>query len=119
MPLTCHDSGLIPVRRGAYISGRPPGDGGTVASYRYRITVRGGLGAASRNAFEGYIIESSGTETRLIQELDPGARPETVRVAPAGGRRVPPPDGRPPHSGGACLTSTSSRPSARTRSSRA
>ena len=44
-----------------------------MASYRYRITVRGGLGAASRNAFEGYIIESSGTETRLIQELDQAA----------------------------------------------
>jgi hypothetical protein len=44
-----------------------------VASYRYRITVRGGLGAASRNAFEGYVIESSGTETRLIQELDQAA----------------------------------------------
>jgi len=44
-----------------------------VASYRYRITVRGGLGDASRQAFEDFVIESDGTETRLIQELDQAA----------------------------------------------
>jgi hypothetical protein len=44
-----------------------------VASYRYRITVRGVLGVASREAFEGFVIESDGTETRLIQELDQSA----------------------------------------------
>ena len=46
------------------------GDGGSVASYRYRITVRGGLGDASRQAFEDFTIESDGSETRLMQELD-------------------------------------------------
>lgn len=44
-----------------------------MASYRYRITVRGGLGDASRQAFEDFVIESDGTETRLIQELDQAA----------------------------------------------
>lgn len=44
-----------------------------MASYRYRITVRGGLGDASREAFEGFTIESDGTETRLTQELDQAA----------------------------------------------
>ena len=44
-----------------------------MASYRYRITVRGGLGDASRQAVEGFVIESDGTETRLIQELDQAA----------------------------------------------
>jgi hypothetical protein len=51
----------------------PSGNGGSVASYRYRITVRGGLGDASRQAFEDFVIESDGTETRLIQELDQAA----------------------------------------------
>ncbi len=44
-----------------------------MASYRYRITVRGGLGDASRQAFEDFAIESDGTETRLTQELDQAA----------------------------------------------
>ena len=43
---------------------------GSLASYRYRITVRGGLGDASRQAFEDFTIESDGRETRLMQELD-------------------------------------------------
>jgi hypothetical protein len=46
---------------------------GSVASYRYRITVRGGLGDASRQAFEDFIVESDSTETRLIRELDQAA----------------------------------------------
>ena len=46
---------------------------GSVASYRYRITVRGGLGVASRAAFEGFAIVSDGTETTLIQDLDQAA----------------------------------------------
>ncbi len=44
-----------------------------MASYRYRITVRGGLGDASRQAFEDFTIESDGRETRLMQELDQAA----------------------------------------------
>jgi hypothetical protein len=44
-----------------------------VASYRYRITVGGGLDAASRQAFEDFIIEADGIETRLTQELDQSA----------------------------------------------
>ena len=46
---------------------------GSLASYRYRITVRGGLGDASRAAFEGFAIVSDGTETILIQDLDQAA----------------------------------------------
>jgi hypothetical protein len=46
---------------------------GSVASYRYRITVRGGLGDASREAFEGFAIVSDSTETTLIQDLDQAA----------------------------------------------
>ena len=46
---------------------------GSLASDRYRITVRGGLGDASRQAFEDFVIESDGTETRLFQELDQAA----------------------------------------------
>jgi hypothetical protein len=46
---------------------------GSVASYRYRITVRGGLGYASREAFEDFAIVSDGTETTLIQDLDQAA----------------------------------------------
>lgn len=44
-----------------------------MASYRYRITVRGGLGAAFRQAFEDFSIESDSTETSLTQELDQAA----------------------------------------------
>lgn len=44
-----------------------------MASYRYRITVRGGLGNASREAFEGFAIVSDGAETTLIQDLDQAA----------------------------------------------
>ena len=44
-----------------------------MASHRYRITIRGGLGTASREAFEDFTIESDGIETRLIQELDQSA----------------------------------------------
>jgi hypothetical protein len=46
---------------------------GSVASYRYRITVRGGLGDASREAFKGFAIVSDGTKTTLIQDLDQAA----------------------------------------------
>jgi hypothetical protein len=46
---------------------------GSVASYRYRITVRGGLGHASWEAFEDFAIVSDGTETTLIQNLDQAA----------------------------------------------
>lgn len=44
-----------------------------MARYRYRITVRGGLGHAAREAFEGFAIVSDGTETILIQDLDQAA----------------------------------------------
>ncbi len=44
-----------------------------MASYRYRITVRGGLGVAYRQAFEDFAIESDGTETSLTRELDQSA----------------------------------------------
>ena len=44
-----------------------------MVSYRYRIRVRGGLGDASREAFDGFAIVSDGTDTSLIQDLDQAA----------------------------------------------
>lgn len=42
-------------------------------SYRYRITVRGGLGEVYRQAFEGFIIDPDGADTTLIGDLDQAA----------------------------------------------
>lgn len=42
-------------------------------THRYRITVAGGFGRATRQAFEDFIIEASGTHTALIAGLDQAA----------------------------------------------
>lgn len=47
--------------------------GGTVRTYRYRITIRGGLGERFRQAFEDFTIEANGAPTCLIADLDQAA----------------------------------------------
>jgi hypothetical protein len=44
-----------------------------VCTHRYRITIRGGLGRITRQAFEEFRIESNGGQTSLIAELDQAA----------------------------------------------
>jgi hypothetical protein len=44
-----------------------------VGSYRYRITVRGGLGEIYRQAFAGFAVDTDGTDTVLIGDLDQAA----------------------------------------------
>jgi hypothetical protein len=46
---------------------------GNVCTHRYRITIRGGLGRITRQAFEEFRIESNGGYTSLIAELDQAA----------------------------------------------
>ena len=42
-------------------------------THRYRITIAGGLGEIGREAFVGLLIESNGTDTVLIGDLDQAA----------------------------------------------
>ena len=42
-------------------------------TYRYRITIAGGLGEVGREAFADLLIESNGTNTVLIGDLDQAA----------------------------------------------
>ena len=42
-------------------------------TYRYRITIAGGLGEIGREAFLDFEIESNGTNTVLIGDLDQAA----------------------------------------------
>jgi hypothetical protein len=44
--------------------------GGNVRTYRYQITVKGGLGEIAREAFSDFRIETNGTNTTLIGDLD-------------------------------------------------
>jgi hypothetical protein len=44
-----------------------------VRRYRYRITIAGGLGEISREAFGDFAIESNGTNTVLTGDLDQAA----------------------------------------------
>jgi hypothetical protein len=44
-----------------------------VRTYRYRITIRGGLDETYQQAFGGFVIESDGTDTVLISDLDQAA----------------------------------------------
>jgi hypothetical protein len=44
-----------------------------VATHRYRITVAGGLGRVTRQAFEDFTIEADGTCTSLVAGLDQAA----------------------------------------------
>jgi len=44
-----------------------------VRTHRYRITISGGLGAAAREAFSGFMIEYDGTITVLTGDLDQAA----------------------------------------------
>ena len=44
-----------------------------MGTHRYRITVAGGFGRATRQAFEDFTIEASGTHTSLIAGLDQAA----------------------------------------------
>lgn len=46
---------------------------GNVRTHRYRITIRGGLGRITRQAFEEFSIESNGGQTTLIADLDQAA----------------------------------------------
>ena len=39
-------------------------------THRYQITIRGGLGETYRHAFEGFGVESDGTNTVLTADLD-------------------------------------------------
>jgi hypothetical protein len=48
-------------------------DGGYVRSYRYQITVQGGLGQTYRQAFEEFAIEPDGIDTLLVGDLDQAA----------------------------------------------
>ena len=42
-------------------------------TYRYRITIAGGLGEVGREAFADLLIESNGTNTVLVGDLDQAA----------------------------------------------
>jgi hypothetical protein len=42
-------------------------------THRYRITIRGGLGRITRQAFEEFSIESNGGLTSLMADLDQAA----------------------------------------------
>ncbi|MGH3419346.1 MAG: hypothetical protein ACRDOD_07105 [Streptosporangiaceae bacterium] len=44
-----------------------------MGTHRYRITVAGGTGRATRQAFEDFTIEASSTHTSLIVGLDQAA----------------------------------------------
>jgi hypothetical protein len=44
-----------------------------VRTHRYRITIRGGLGAMVRQAFEDFNVEGNGAHTSLTAELDQAA----------------------------------------------
>jgi hypothetical protein len=46
---------------------------GDVRTYRYRITILGNLGDIGREAFGEFQIESNGTNTTLIGDLDQAA----------------------------------------------
>jgi hypothetical protein len=48
-------------------------DGGHMCTHRYRITIGGGLGRITRQAFEDFTIESNGGQTSLIADLDQAA----------------------------------------------
>ena len=107
--------------------------------YRYRIIIFGALGETGREAFGDFRIGPNGANTELTGELDQSGLHgvlnriqalgleliELTRVAGGPGlnqgAESPGTRGTRQAGGGcgACLTSTSSRPSARTRSSRA
>ena len=90
-------------------------------THRYRIIVAGGLSEIGREAFSDFRIEANGTNTALIRDLDQAALYGTLnRILSLGFelielRRLT----EQRELGGACVISTSSRPSARTRSSTA
>lgn len=42
-------------------------------SYRYQITIQGGLGQTYRQAFEEFAIERDGIDTMLVGDLDQAA----------------------------------------------
>ena len=44
-----------------------------MCTHRYRITIGGGLGRITRQAFEEFRIESNGGQTSLIADLDQAA----------------------------------------------
>jgi hypothetical protein len=44
-----------------------------VRTHRYEITIFGGLGEVGREAFGDFRIESNGTSTKLIGDLDQAA----------------------------------------------
>ena len=93
-----------------------------MSTHCYRITIDGVLGEIGREAFADFLIEPDGGTTVLTGELDQAALYGALnRVLSLGLELVElsrVTEGRAlTYSGGACLTSTSSRPSARIRSS--
>ena len=44
-----------------------------MSTHRYRITIAGGLGEIGREAFADFLIESNGTSTVLVGDLDEAA----------------------------------------------
>jgi len=44
-----------------------------MCTHRYRITIGGGLGRITRQAFEEFTIESNGGQASLIADLDQAA----------------------------------------------
>jgi hypothetical protein len=48
-------------------------DGGNVRTHRYRITIGGGLGRLTCQAFEDFNIEVNGVHTSLTADLDQAA----------------------------------------------
>ena len=42
-------------------------------THRYRITIAGGLGEIGREAFSDFLVDSNGTNTVLIGDLDQAA----------------------------------------------
>jgi len=99
--------------------------GDCVVEYRYRLTVSGALGNAARYAFEDFKIEPAGWDTALIGVLDQAALHGALhRIQNLGLQLIEVtrgseemPAGQAGGGPGACLTSISSRPSARSRSS--
>ena len=67
---------------------------GNVRTQRYRITIRGGLGRITRQAFEEFSIESNAGQTSLIADLDQAAlhgalmRIQSLGIELVGFRRI-------------------------------
>ena len=63
-------------------------EGNEVVRHRYQIIVAGGLGRIGRQAFENLRVESHGTNTALIGELDQAALYDTLHRVEALGLQL-------------------------------